>query len=88
MSYALRLSRAADAYLQRLDGKTQQRVERRLTQIAGVPQDPRFSKPLSDAAGVRASRVGGWRILFYVDEAARIVEVTEVGPRGEVYRRL
>jgi mRNA-degrading endonuclease RelE of RelBE toxin-antitoxin system len=30
--------------------------------------------------------VGGLRILFYVDDEVRVVDVTEIGPRGDVYK--
>ncbi len=32
-------------------------------------------------------RVGGWRILFRVDEGTRTIFVTAVGARGDVYKK-
>lgn len=88
MSYRLRAARSADAYLQRLDARTLRRILSRFSQIAADPFDGRYSKPLVNAAGARSARVGRLRILFFVDERAEAIEVTEIGPRGEVYRRL
>lgn len=60
----------------------------RLVQIAAAPFDSRYSKSLINAAGMRSARGGGWRILFYVNEEAAQIDVTEIERRGQVYRRL
>jgi len=57
----------------------------RLEQIAADPYGP-YTKPLTNAANLRAARVGGWRIVFSVDEEAHAVNVSAIGPRGEIYR--
>jgi mRNA interferase RelE/StbE len=31
-------------------------------------------------------KVGGWRIMYEVDEARKLVIVYEIGPRGDVYK--
>ena len=55
-------------------------------QIAADPYGP-CTKPLTNAANLRAARVAGWRIVFSVDEDAHVVNVSAIGPRGEIYRR-
>ena len=50
------------------------------------PVDPRLSAPLVERPGVRKSRVGGWRILFSVDQAAEILYVLTIDVRGQVYK--
>lgn len=87
MSYEVRIARQAEAYLRRLDRPTQQRILRRLQQIAEDPYGL-HTKPLVNAAGRRAARVGDWRIVFSVDDAARVVNVSTIAPCGEAYRRL
>jgi hypothetical protein len=34
------------------------------------------------------SRIGGWRIIFSVNRDRRLVGVSDIGPRGQVYRGL
>ncbi len=68
MRYDVRLSDRAVKDPDRLDGKIRQRVLKRLDQVAGEPHDPRYSGTLANKAGLRESRVGGWRIIFAVDE--------------------
>ena len=85
MSYTVRLSRRAEAYLDRLDSTTRGRILRRLDDIAADPFGPQ-SKRLKGAAGLRATRVGDYRIVFEVDDTDRIVLVGLISPRGQVYR--
>ena len=87
MTYELRIARQAADYLARLDSVTRRRLLRRLDQIGADPHGP-YTKPLINAQGRRASRVGNYRIVFRVDTSARLVEVSAIGPRGDVYRRL
>jgi mRNA interferase RelE/StbE len=84
--YQIRLSRLAESYLRRLDARTRARFEVEFRRLA---EDPYASgtKPLTGGEGERASRVGGWRILYTIKTAERILEVNDVGPRGQIYRR-
>lgn len=85
--YEIILSRQAAHYLERLDRTAQQRIVDRLEQLAGNPLGP-FTNPLTNAEGLRWSRVGTWRIVYRVDEPAHEILVSDIAPRGEVYRRL
>jgi mRNA interferase RelE/StbE len=87
MTYEIRLSRRAESYLRRLDARTRQRIISRLQQIANDPFGP-HTKPLKDTLGRRSARIGGWRIIFAVSEQEQAVNVSTIGPRGEVYREL
>ncbi len=59
----------------------------RLEEIGSDPYDRLISKALHGRlAGMRSSRVGAYRILYYVDDEVRIVDVTDIGPRGDVYK--
>ncbi len=87
MTYRIHTARRAADYLRRLDARSQARILQRLDEIAADPYGP-HTKPLTGVGGQRVARVGGWRIVFAVDTAARIVNVNAIRPRGEVYRRL
>ncbi len=86
MSYDIELSRQAASYYRRLDGQTKSRIRRRLGELQNDPYDSRLTKPLANAAGRRAARVGGWRISYTVDDERRLISVSDIGPRGEIYR--
>jgi mRNA-degrading endonuclease RelE of RelBE toxin-antitoxin system len=76
------LLRDAERYLSRLpaDGRT-----RIVDALDAIARDPLRGKPLHGEAR-RSLRVGGWRILYRVDEGAHRCVVTAIGPRGDVYK--
>ncbi|HXB67854.1 MAG TPA: type II toxin-antitoxin system RelE/ParE family toxin [Candidatus Acidoferrales bacterium] len=86
MNYRVSVGREAEKVLDRLDRPTEFRIRHRLVQLAEDPFDPRLSGPLAERAGVRKSRVGGWRILFTVDREAKLIYVLTVDTRGQVYK--
>lgn len=88
MSYALRIARPAEKVLESLDAATESRVRARFDDLMAGPYDPRFSKPLVEVKGLRAARVGEWRILYTVDDRENVIYVTAIRHRGESYRRL
>jgi mRNA interferase RelE/StbE len=71
-----------------LDKPTQNRIVRRLEQLAEDPYDPRISASLSGADNLRKSRVGAWRIIYQVVEETKIVYIVMIERRGQVYKRI
>ena len=88
MKHEVRLSNRAQRDLDRLDKPTQQRIVKRLEQLAENPYDPRFSAPLAGHEGLRKSRVGAWRIILQVQDEQFIVFVVIIERRGQVYKRI
>jgi len=88
LSYGIRVARSADSYLQPLPWEVQRRIADKLALIADDPFDRRSSKPLTATSDRRSARVGGRWINFVVDRDRQIVNVEEIGPRGQLYRRL
>ena len=88
MKYRVELSNRGTRDLDRLDRDVQQRMMRRLEQLAQNPHDARLSAPLTNQGGLRKSRVGGWRILFTVDDEKRLLQVVTIERRGLVYQRI
>ena len=86
MNYTVHLSAHARSYLRRLPRAQFVRVDVRLRELASDPYGADISKPLHGTIGLRTSRVGSLRILYSIEEEIRVVEVAEVGPRGDIYR--
>jgi mRNA-degrading endonuclease RelE of RelBE toxin-antitoxin system len=86
--YSILFSHNADAYFFRLDRATQERIDQLLFDIAGDPYNPAYSKPLTGLAGRRSARFGAYRIVLSVNTEAVRIEVSDIGPRGRVYRDL
>lgn len=57
--------------------------------IDGLSEDPRPAGAVKLADGANAWRIrsGDYRIVYLVEDAIRVVTVTRIGHRREVYRR-
>jgi mRNA interferase RelE/StbE len=84
LSYRVELSRDAARYLRRLGRTEQERMARRIDQLTDDPLGP-HTMPLANLPGRRAACLG-YRIVFTVDEDPRAVRISDIGPRGQVYR--
>jgi mRNA interferase RelE/StbE len=82
------LAKRAASTLRRLDRDLQKRIIERLDQLCENP----LSSPLSDwvegAPDLQKSRVGGWRILFRMEQTREELLVVSIRPRGQAYRGL
>jgi mRNA interferase RelE/StbE len=86
VKYRINVSHEAEKVLDRLDRPTERRLRARFVQLGDDPFGPRLSAPLTERAGARKSRVGGWRILFTVNRDAMVVDIVTVDTRGQVYK--
>lgn len=86
MSYRVVIAHEAEKILDRMDRPMEQRIRTRIIQVAEDPFDPRLFAPLTERAGVRKSRVGGWRILFAANRETKTLAVLTVDTRGQVYK--
>ena len=83
--YSFRLSRVAEKGLARLDPELLRRIGRRLEQLCENPRDPRLTRELVNRRGLRRTRVGAYRIVFRIDDEARMLFFETIAPRGEAY---
>ena len=88
MSYTLLISGNVRRYIYRLDKGTQARVVVRLEELVADPHGHASSKPLHGRLeGLRSSELGGLRIIYEVDDVIRVLDVVDIGPRGDIYKR-
>jgi mRNA-degrading endonuclease RelE of RelBE toxin-antitoxin system len=71
--------------LEALDAPTRRRVKQKIESVAADPLNPRNSYPLR-GTDKRSARVGGYRILFLIQEPNLLV--VDIESRGQVYRRI
>ena len=87
MSYALRLASAAEKDLHRVPRDVLGRVDAKLMALKRNPR-PRGASKLEGRQGLGwRVRVGDYRILYTIDDEAKIVSVYRVSPRGSAYKR-
>jgi mRNA interferase RelE/StbE len=85
-SYDVALTSSAEKELKRLPGKL---VERIIPRLEGLGSDPRPTGCRKLKGGDREwrIRVGDYRVVYTIDDTKRLVEVTRVRHRSEVYIR-
>uniref|UniRef100_A0A7V6A4G9 Type II toxin-antitoxin system RelE/ParE family toxin n=1 Tax=Desulfobacca acetoxidans TaxID=60893 RepID=A0A7V6A4G9_9BACT len=86
MSYRVEIFREAEKTLETLDKVMDQRIRKKLRELAQAPLDPRLSKQMETAKDRRYSRVGDWRIIYRVNEASGTLDIIAIRPRSRAYR--
>ena len=86
MAYAVLLKPSAKRALESLPATVQARLVRRMEPLAADPR-PHGSQKMGGEDGHYRIRVGDYRFVYAVDDARRIVWITKIGHRGDVYRR-
>ena len=86
MNYSVRLERGAERQLQTLPTDGLKRVDAKLRALTDDPR-PRGVRKLQgrEVQGFRV-RVGDYRVLYTVDDDARVVTVYRIDQRARAYR--
>ena len=85
MTYAVLIKPSARRELEALPDQLLRRTDRVITSLGADPR-PRGSIKLRGVADLFRVRVGDYRVVYRVDDVARVVEVTRIGHRRDVYR--
>jgi mRNA interferase RelE/StbE len=83
-SYAVEIKPSARKELESLPDSVLSRVIRKLELLAENPR-PGGCKKLKGYKDQWRIRVGDWRVVYIIDDAARLVSVTRIAHRREVY---
>lgn len=83
--YRVFTTRSFDKALARLPLNWQKRIVAKIREVAASPYAPNNNlTKLQGRDGYRL-RVGGWRVIYELQEDRLVMLVLEVGPRGGVY---
>ena len=85
MNYTVRLKRSAEKELEDLPDNIHNRIVKRLLALEQNPR-PRGTRKLRGRAEEYRLRIGDYRALYIVDDAAQEVEVIVIRRRREAYR--
>jgi mRNA interferase RelE/StbE len=83
--YELRLARSARKELEALPDAVLPRVARTLDTLPADPR-PRGCKKLRGSADLWRVRVGDYRIIYHIDDGARLIEVRAIRDRKDAYQ--
>ena len=85
-SYSLLIKTSAAKELEAVEPRSiRVRIASRIRSLAQNPR-PRGSQKLAGDAERYRIRQGAYRIVYSIDDAARVIEVVKIGHRREVYR--
>ena len=84
-SYSVVIKRSAEKELRKLPPGDLRRVIDRLNGLAQSPR-PSGCEKLSGEADQYRIRQGDYRIVYGIDDDARLVEIVKIGHRREIYR--
>jgi len=83
-SYTVEVKPSARKELEALPDNVLARVVRRLETLTEAPR-PAGCKKLKGYKDQWRVRIGDWRVVYIIDDAAEIVSVTRIAHRREVY---
>ena len=87
MAYRIEIKPSAADALVRIPQPHRGRIERKVDRLADNPR-PGGAKALKGGPSLYRIRVGDYRVVYQVQDAALLVLVVRIGSRGDVYRRL
>jgi mRNA interferase RelE/StbE len=82
--YSLEVKQSAQKELDALDDRLFTRIDRKILALADNPR-PSGCKKLRGYKDQWRIRVGDWRVLYIVDDEAKVVSVTRIAHRGKAY---
>jgi len=82
--YSIEIKQSAARELDALEDSVFTRIDRK---IVALSENPRAAgcKKLKGHRDMWRIRVGDWRVIYIIEEAAKLVSITRVAHRREVY---
>jgi mRNA interferase RelE/StbE len=85
-SYTVQVKPSARRELEALPDKLLARIITKLTSLGDTAR-PAGCKKLKGYADQWRVRVGDWRVVYIIDDTAKLVSITRIAHRREVYER-
>jgi len=83
--YTLLFARSARKELEKIPASTSERILERVTSLQQNPRPPGVIK-LQGESRLWRLRVGDYRVIYSIDDAARTIDVSIIRHRRDVYR--
>lgn len=85
MNHSVKIKESASKAIRRIPEPDQGRIVEAIDRLA---KNPTAGKALAGQfRGMRGIRIGGWRVIYEIDDEDSVVQVVRVSPRGGVYSR-
>jgi len=86
VAYAVGFVRSAEQEFDRLEEDVQWRVHQAILELAEQPR-PRGCAKVKQLKGQYRIRVGAYRVVYLIDDQAKMVKVMRIRPRSQAYRQ-
>jgi mRNA interferase RelE/StbE len=83
-NYSVEIKQSAQKELDALDRTLFTRLDRKILALSGNPR-PAGCKKLKGYKDQWRVRVGDWRVVYIIDDTSKLVSVTRIAHRREVY---
>ena len=85
--YNIELYKQAAKYYEKLDRKTQRRINTAIDMMATNPHEgPHIRKLKGRLDGKYRYDTDGLRIIYFVNEGDKTIYIEAIGPRGDIYK--
>ena len=84
VKYSLEIKQSAQKELDALDDALFNRLDRKIMVLSDNPRPPGCKKLKGHKDQWRV-RVGDWRVLYIIDDATKLITITRIAHRREVY---
>ncbi len=85
-NYSVEVKPSARKELEALPDNMLARVLRKMDSLRSAPR-PAGCKMLRGYKDLWRVRVGDWRVVYIIDDAAKLISITRIAHRREVYER-
>lgn len=85
MAYQVKISRAAEKFLDRLDLKTCARILQATLDLSENPR-PSGCVKLEGSQSDYRIRIGDYRVIYQIQDAVLVVLIIRIGHRKDIYR--
>ena len=89
MSYRVFKDKRVEKYLDNHSDNTEliERIEKRILDLSKDPYFYADSFKSKKCPNCKKTRVGNYRIIYYISKRAKLVELIDIGPRKKVYKK-
>jgi mRNA interferase RelE/StbE len=88
MAYTIEVTRPAARDAKAIRDRSTKAAIRRVIEALAEEPFPRGAKKLRGLPGIWRIRIGGWRVVYAVEDDRLVVLVLMIAGRGDVYERL
>jgi mRNA interferase RelE/StbE len=82
----IKMHKQAEKYFNRLDSDTKERIRKGMHGLLKNPPIGNIKDLRGEFQGLKRLQIGGFRIIYIPD--GNIIKVTNILPRGDVYKRI